>query len=75
MLFPVLLAVNGCAGMPTLEQERQSVSSGLIGCSPPEITISEQTAYTWTATCSGQVFHCTVAPAAACAKRIASSSR
>jgi hypothetical protein len=56
-----------CAGsFPTIDEERQSASSGLIGCPPKAITVSDHQRYTWTAQCAGRTFYCTAAPALAC---------
>ena len=63
LLLPVLL--TGCSVM-SITEERQVVSSGHIGCSPKEIAISDNQSYTWTASCKGKVFYCTVAPSASC---------
>lgn len=65
----VILA--GCAnlreeGARMAIEERSKVSSGYIGCPPGDITISDQTSTTWTATCRGHVFYCTVSPSASC---------
>lgn len=68
LLFAGLLA--GCAGMPTIDEERQVASSGFIGCAPAEIAVSDHQRYTWTATCRGKVFYCTAAPSATCTERL-----
>lgn len=60
----------GCAGMPTLSNERQQISSAHIGCSPAEIGIVNTGAATWEATCKAKVFYCTVAPSAACTAKM-----
>lgn len=60
----------GCAGMPTLSDERQQVSSAHIGCAPAEISIVNTGAATWEATCKAKVFYCTVAPSAACTAKM-----
>jgi hypothetical protein len=63
-------ALTGCAGFPTIEEERQDASSGFIGCAPAEIQINEQARNTWAATCKARVFQCTVAPSLSCTERI-----
>jgi len=66
-LLPVIaLLLSACGSFPTIEQERQTASSGFVGCAPDEIAISAQARYTWTATCRGRVHYCTVSPALAC---------
>ncbi|MCZ2496439.1 hypothetical protein GN316_06700 [Xylophilus sp. Kf1] len=71
-ILPALLAVllAGCAGFPTIDQERQSVSSGFIGCAPADIAISDNAQYTWIATCKSVKFMCTAAPNASCGKAL-----
>lgn len=63
----IAVVLTGCAGMQTIEQERQGVSSGFTGCAPQEISISDQAQYTWAAVCKGKTYRCTVSPSAACA--------
>jgi hypothetical protein len=60
----------GCASFPTIDQERQSVSSGFVGCEPADISISNGAQYTWTATCKGVRFMCTAVPNASCVKAL-----
>jgi uncharacterized protein YceK len=64
----VSLLLSGCASMfATATQERQSVSSGFIGCAPSEIEIIHTGDYTWTAICKGRKFYCNVGgPSASC---------
>ncbi len=62
-----LVSLAGCAAAPaTLEAERRAASSGQIGCSPSEISITDGTPYAWKAMCKSRAFHCTAAPSMAC---------
>lgn len=70
LLCIAALSLAGCSSFQTIEQERQIAASGLIGCEPAAIGISDNARYTWTATCRGKVFQCTVAPHAACSPRL-----
>lgn len=65
-----VVALSGCAGMPTIDDERRTVSSGLIGCAPSEIAVSDHQRLTWTAVCKGRTFHCLAGPTAACTERL-----
>lgn len=53
-----LLLLTACATHP-----RQQASSGLIGCPPSEVVLSDLksgwSSVTWTATCRGKTFYCT----------------
>ena len=71
--LPALLlaaTLAGCAGMPNADQVRQEASSGLIGCPPEEIAISDHQRLTWTATCRGRVFYCTAGDGTSCKEQI-----
>ena len=61
-----VLALAGCGCFPTIDQERQTAASGFVGCAPGDIGISAHAQYTWTATCKGRTYYCTVSPALAC---------
>lgn len=63
-----VFVLAGCAGVGEriVSDERRSISSGFIGCSPTEIAIVNTGNTTWTATCKGKVFYCTATPTAAC---------
>lgn len=59
-LLPLVLAIGGCA-------YRKAASSGETGCSPSEIQISDRSiAGTWTATCHGDVYYCSIVGGAHC---------
>ena len=60
------LSLAGCGSFPTIGQERQTAASGFVGCAPADIAVSAHERYTWTATCKGKTYFCTVAPALAC---------
>ena len=53
-----VLLLAACATHP-----RQQESSGLIGCPPSEVVLSDLksgwSSVTWTATCRGKTFYCT----------------
>lgn len=69
IMLALVALLGGCASMQvTLDDERRAASSGQIGCSSVDISISDGTQYTWKATCKGRVFQCTAAPAMACAE-------
>ena len=59
MIFLLAISVSGCAAHGT----REAVTSGLIGCPPSEIQISDAdtgwTTNTWKARCRGKVYYCT----------------
>lgn len=67
LLSLISATIFGCA---SISEERQIVSSGQIGCSPKEITISENEQYTWVAQCKEQAFICSIAPTASCSKKL-----
>lgn len=61
------LALTGCAQLQQQAiSERQTVSSGFIGCPPAEIAISQQQSLTWTAQCRGKTFYCVVGNGTSC---------
>lgn len=66
----ILALLAGCAGMPTITEERQVASSGHIGCAPQEISIVNTGRYTWEATCKAKTFYCTVSPSAMCTAKM-----
>ena len=62
------VALCGCSTMyPGISDGRQIVSSGAVGCPPAEVVISNSGQHSWTATCRGQVFHCSATPDVRCA--------
>ena len=61
-----VLALAGCGSFPTIDQERQTAASGFVGCAPADIAVSANERYTWTASCKGKTYFCTVSPALAC---------
>ncbi|MFM5679042.1 hypothetical protein ACET57_18785 [Aeromonas veronii] len=63
----IILCVSGCT---TISEERQTVSSGQIGCAPKDIQVSDNQQYTWVATCKNKKFICTVAAQVACKEAI-----
>jgi len=60
------LSLTGCGSLPTIDQERQTAASGFVGCAPAAIAVSAHQRYTWTASCKGKTYFCTVSPALAC---------
>ncbi|NPC80866.1 hypothetical protein HPC49_21900, partial [Pyxidicoccus fallax] len=62
-VLPLSLAATGCG--PTQAQYR-SISSGLIGCAPDDIQISNDKAemtsgVSWEAECNGHRYYCSAA--------------
>ena len=57
VLFALVLAA--CGAPPLVVQERKSLLSELIDCSPSEIVTRNGRRQTWTATCQGVVYSCT----------------
>jgi hypothetical protein len=71
-----LLVLSGCA--VTNPEISKNLTSGVIGCPPNEITITNETAskesnHNWTAECEGKVFICSYHPTSGvdCAKPLA----
>lgn len=60
--------VSGCTNMKTITQERAEITPSQTGCSHDEIFISDETSYTWTATCKQRKFYCTAAPSFHCSE-------
>jgi hypothetical protein len=62
LLFAILSSTTATACVTTLTYQRYS--SGSVGCPPAEVEISDQqesmTSSSWTATCRGQRFYCSV---------------
>lgn len=58
ILLIAVVALSACA----THGSRQAQTSGLVGCSPAEIEISDRdmgwTTNTWTAKCRGKTFYC-----------------
>jgi hypothetical protein len=61
IFIPALLALllTACGAPPLVVQERKSLLSELIDCSPSEIVTRNGRRQTWTATCQGVVYSCT----------------
>jgi hypothetical protein len=60
-----LTLISGCA--VTNPEISKNLTSGVIGCPPNEITISNETAsmesnHNWTAECKGKIFICSYHP-------------
>ena len=53
------LCLVACGAPPLVVQERKSLLSELIDCSPSEIVTRNGRRQTWTATCQGVVYACT----------------
>ena len=63
ILIISIALLTGCVN----PQVSKDLSSGAIGCSPDEITITNEKAtansiHTWTATCKGKTYHCSYHP-------------
>lgn len=67
----LLAMVTGCTPeMLDINLHRAQASSGLIGCAPAEITISDNKKLNWTATCKDQKFFCQAGDGTACTKEL-----
>lgn len=62
LILSAVLALSGCletfAGNE-VAATRTRLSSGMIGCPPTDITITDNVFGSWTATCRGKTFYCT----------------
>lgn len=65
-LIAAAVLTTGCASVESLAGARKNASSGQVGCAPAEVTLSDEKANTWTASCRGRVFYCTAMPTASC---------
>ena len=45
-------------GCTSLKEDRKSISSGLVGCDPKKIVISDSKDSTWTVNCRRRTFYC-----------------
>ena len=73
--IPVLSALflTACGAPPLVVQERKSLLSELIDCSPSEIVTRNGRRQTWTATCQGVVYSCTGGDTEVCTPRPAAA--
>ena len=61
--YLTLLIVSGCSSVEV--ERKQNASSGLLGCSPQEITIKDLKRASWTAICKEKKYYCSYAGASA----------
>ena len=72
-LLAVLLCLGLCGCATGVNPEFAQVSSGLVGCPPADIQVSNITGNSWTAVCKGTTYYCsqesrTVSPSCTVAK-------
>lgn len=65
-----LASLAGCASYGS----REALTSGLVGCAPAELKVSDGdrgwNTVTWTAQCRGETFYCTRAGSTTCTKAL-----
>ncbi len=54
-IFGLLIFLTSCG---SLKEDRKKISSGLVGCSPKSIIISESQDSTWKAKCRKRTYYC-----------------
>ena len=71
LALSLLAATAGCTSQYSdINLNRARASSGLVGCAPAEIAISDNEVLTWTATCKDQKFFCKTGDGTACKKEL-----